>query len=103
MADSQDQNKPELNKDFQQAHSNEQKKEQLKRDIVSKMESQKLEQQRETPDASPQPNPPGGAAHTREYQVASMKREQRIKEIKERMDEAQQRLREGFDNSRGQG
>lgn len=102
MANEWNPNAPDLKNDFKQAHDNkkEVQQEEQKRDIVSKMEVDKLEKERDTPHASLEPTPPGGAGYTAEYQQKAQQREERIKYIKERMAEAQERLRESWDNSR---
>jgi hypothetical protein len=101
MVDEWKPNAPDINKDFQNAHANKKAQEQKsKRDMVTKVELDKLESQRGQPNAEPTPTPPGGAEKTGDYQQAFIKREQRIKYIKERMDAAQDRLRKGFENNK---
>ncbi len=93
-------NAPNVNQEFQKNAA--QKEQQIKerREMVTKMQATKLENERVTPNSTHEPTPPGGAKYTADYQQASIEREQRIKAIKERMSFAQEQLRKGFDSSR---
>jgi len=93
-------NAPNLRKEFQGQKNEKQECQKQNRETVTKSMADKLENQRETPVASYEPMPPGGAEKTANYQQAMIKREQRIKYIKERMSQSQERMRQNFGQSK---
>ncbi len=94
-------NNPSSKKEFNNAQNNI-KKQQVdkRREMVTNQMAQNLENERASPSSQNNLTPPGGAMPTQAYQQASNKREARIRYIRERMNESQERLRKGFDQSK---